>query len=94
MGANHRINNGWGSKRGRAVETGGRNGVGSLKIKRMNTIIKLDSARRTRADRKTLCRSGFHKWQVEANARFDVKRGKLLTAKRCRRGGETRVRRT
>ena len=30
----------------------------------MPTIVKLATARRARADHKTLCRSGFHRWQV------------------------------
>ncbi len=60
----------------------------------MTAVIKLATARRARADRRTLCRSGFHKWQVMADRRFDVKEGKLLTAERCRRCGEQRVRRT
>ena len=58
----------------------------------MPTVVKLATARRTRADRQTLCRSGFHKWQVLADRRFDVKQGKLLTVERCRRCGEQRTR--
>ena len=60
----------------------------------MSHVVKLQAARRVRADRKTLCRSGFHRWQVQANARFDVKQGKLLSAEVCTRCGEKRVRRT
>ena len=60
----------------------------------MSHVVKLQAARRVRADHQTLCRSGFHKWQVERNARFDVKQGKLLTAEVCTRCGEKRVRRT
>ena len=58
----------------------------------MTAVITLREARRARADRKTLCRSGFHKWQLVAGRRFDVKQGKLLTAERCRRCGEQRTR--
>lgn len=36
---------------------------------------------------KTLCKSGFHKWRVESENRFDVKQGKLVTAYRCERCG-------
>jgi len=36
---------------------------------------------------KTLCKSGFHKWRVESEKRFDVKQGKLVTAYRCERCG-------
>jgi hypothetical protein len=40
---------------------------------------------------KTLCRSGFHKWEVVKGNPFDVKLGKLVTRYRCRRCGATRV---
>jgi hypothetical protein len=60
----------------------------------MTHVIKLRDARQTRAHRQTLCRSGFHKWQVETNGRFDVRQGKLLTVERCRRCGEQRTRLT
>ncbi|MGN0921551.1 MAG: hypothetical protein ACI4NJ_07510 [Cellvibrio sp.] len=39
---------------------------------------------------KSLCRSGFHKWVVVSENRFDVKMGKLVTAYRCERCGETK----
>ena len=58
----------------------------------MPRVITLHEARRARADRQTLCRSGFHKWQLLTDRRFDVKAGKLLTAERCRRCGEQRTR--
>jgi len=60
----------------------------------MSHVVKLQSARRARADRQTLCRSGFHKWQILTGGRFDVKQGKLLTAEVCTRCGEKRVKRT
>lgn len=40
---------------------------------------------------KTLCRSGFHRWEVVKGNPFDVKTGKLVTRYRCRRCGATRV---
>ncbi len=58
----------------------------------MPNVVKFAIARRARADHQTLCRSGFHKWQLVADRHFDVKRGKLLTAERCRRCGEQRTR--
>ena len=58
----------------------------------MPGVIKLTTARQLRADRQTLCRSGFHKWQVLTDRRFDVKEGKLLTVECCRRCGEQRTR--
>ncbi len=33
----------------------------------------------------TLCRSGFHKWEVQNDKQFDVKRGKLITVYQCKR---------
>ena len=49
----------------------GSGGVGSLlRIIAMTTVVKLQTARRARADRQTLCRSGFHKWQLVADRRF------------------------
>jgi hypothetical protein len=60
----------------------------------MTTVIKLRDARQRRAEQQTLCRSGFHKWQVETAGRFDVRQGKLLTVECCRRCGEQRLRRT
>jgi hypothetical protein len=59
-----------------------------------HNIIRLRDARRARAEYKTLCRAGFHKWQVETSGRFDVKQGRLLTVERCRRCGEQWVKRT
>jgi len=35
----------------------------------------------------TLCRSGFHKWVIESEKKFDVKQGKLVTAYKCSRCG-------
>ena len=35
----------------------------------------------------TLCSRGFHKWIVVTARRFDVKQGKLVTTRRCRRCG-------
>jgi len=33
----------------------------------------------------TLCRSGFHKWQIVKEKQFDVKQGKLITIFQCKR---------
>jgi len=38
----------------------------------------------------TLCRSGFHKWVIESEKKFDVKQGKLVTAYKCSRCGVTK----
>lgn len=40
---------------------------------------------------RTLCRSGFHKWQVLKAQQFDVKQGRLVTVYRCSRCGVTKT---
>jgi hypothetical protein len=36
---------------------------------------------------KTLCKRGFHKWEVIKTSDFDSKQGKLVTQYRCSRCG-------
>lgn len=38
-----------------------------------------------------LCQHGFHQWVVVSNKRFDVKKGKLVTAYKCSRCGLEKV---
>jgi len=40
---------------------------------------------------KTLCKSGFHKWDVVKTNPFQVKTGKLLTEYKCVRCGATKT---
>ncbi len=40
---------------------------------------------------KSLCRSGFHKWEVVKERQFDVKQGRLVTLYRCPRCGATKT---
>ncbi len=40
---------------------------------------------------KTLCKSGFHKWEVVQGNPFDVKQGRMVTRYRCARCGATRT---
>jgi len=42
---------------------------------------------------KTLCASGFHKWEVVQDKGFDVKQGKLVTFYQCARCAATKVER-
>ena len=60
----------------------------------MGKVVSFDKAksknRRTarnkaKAEGMTLCRSGYHKWQVVKESQFDVKRGRLVTVRRCSR---------
>jgi hypothetical protein len=44
-----------------------------------------------RAKAKTLCREGFHKWEIWQRKPFDVKSGKLVTVHKCQRCGETKT---
>lgn len=39
----------------------------------------------------TLCRNGFHKWEVNREKQFDVKQGRLVTIYRCCRCGKEKV---
>jgi hypothetical protein len=58
----------------------------------MSNVLSLRKFKQKRAEGKTLCTSGFHKWEVMTVKRFDVKQGKLVTAERCKRCGEERTR--
>lgn len=57
----------------------------------MGDVVKIKAFKRARADGKVLCTSGFHKWQLLDERRFDVKRGKLVNTEKCARCAATRV---
>jgi len=38
----------------------------------------------------TLCKSGFHKWEVSQRNPFDVDKGRLITVYVCKRCGATK----
>lgn len=63
-----------------------------------NNIIQFRKAKsertQKRAEGKTLCDSGFHKWQVVKQSQFDVKLGKLVTVEQCQRCGQRRTKGT
>lgn len=40
---------------------------------------------------KSLCREGFHKWEIVKERVFDVQRGELITEYRCKRCGISRL---
>ncbi|WP_027329903.1 hypothetical protein [Marinimicrobium agarilyticum] len=40
---------------------------------------------------KTLCRSGFHKWKIVTEKKFDVKQGRLVTVYECARCGKQKT---
>jgi hypothetical protein len=58
----------------------------------MSNVTNFKKFKQKRAEGKTLCTSGFHKWEVLSAKRFDVKQGKLVTVERCARCGEERIR--
>jgi hypothetical protein len=60
----------------------------------MTNVINLKKAKQKRAEGKTLCSSGFHKWTVLSGRRFDVKQGRLVSTERCTRCGEERIKLT
>jgi hypothetical protein len=61
----------------------------------MGDVIKFRKpALRDKADGKTLCKNGFHRWRVVSARKFDVKLGKLVTLTRCERCGKERTRLT
>ena len=60
----------------------------------MGDVVKLKKWKRKRAEGKSLCVQGLHKWQLQSERRFDVKLGRLVSAERCSRCGAERVRST
>jgi len=58
----------------------------------MGDIVKFRKpSLREKAEGRTLCKSGFHRWKVVAEKKFDVKRGKLVTLLRCERCGKEQI---
>jgi len=65
-----------------------RHAVGDVvKFKGRSTSASL----REKARGRTLCDSGFHAWSVESKRPFDVKLGRLVTLRRCKRCGITKT---
>lgn len=59
----------------------------------MGEVIQFRRPSRTeRAKGKTLCSSGFHKWEIWKAKQFDVRQGRLVTVYRCGRCGELKTR--
>ncbi len=55
----------------------------------MGEIVKFRKpSLKEKAEGKTLCKSGFHRWKVVTEKKFDVKQGKLVTLLRCERCGK------
>lgn len=47
--------------------------------------------KKEQANRETLCRRGFHKWQIDQAKQFDVKQGRLVTVHRCSHCGASKT---
>jgi ribosomal protein S14 len=63
--------------------------VCQITFRSMGEIIKFRKPTlKAKAEGKTLCRSGFHRWKVVTERTFDVKQGKLVTRRRCERCGK------
>ena len=55
----------------------------------MGEIIKFRKpSLKEKAEGKTMCKSGFHRWKIVTERKFDVKQGKLVTRRRCERCGK------
>ena len=63
--------------------------VFSGKIRPMADIVLFKKPKPSQKHRgNTLCRSGFHKWELLKDSEFDNKSGRLVTVYRCRRCGQ------
>lgn len=58
----------------------------------MGKVVKFQKpSPKKKAEGKTLCRHGFHKWSPDPKKQFDVKQGRLVTLHRCVRCGHTKT---
>lgn len=48
-------------------------------------------SKKAKAEGKTLCGRGFHKWSIDQKKQFDVKQGRLVTIRRCLRCNATKT---
>ena len=65
---------------------------GPSRERHMGVVVKFRRpAAAIKAQGKTLCASGFHKWRIAQKKQFDVQRGRLVTQHRCERCGATKT---
>lgn len=58
----------------------------------MGEVVKFSKPSATQRNKgKTLCKKGFHKWEIQQEKKFDVKQGKLVTVYQCSRCGNTKT---
>ncbi|MDH5191707.1 MAG: hypothetical protein OEW89_10735 [Gammaproteobacteria bacterium] len=58
----------------------------------MGEIVKFNKPSAAQKNKgKTLCKRGFHKWEILQEKKFDVKQGKLVTVYQCTRCGKTKT---
>ncbi|NJN52633.1 MAG: hypothetical protein HC809_13635 [Gammaproteobacteria bacterium] len=62
-------------------------------VRRTPKAVAKDAAKalKQKANGRTLCDRGFHRWLVESRKPFDVKQGRLVTLHRCERCGTTKT---
>lgn len=54
----------------------------------MGNVIPFKKTRPAEQHRgKTLCKRGFHQWEILKDQQFDVRAGRLVTVSRCKRCG-------
>ena len=66
--------------------------VVSLKEAAKQRAARSRTARKERARGTTMCKSGFHKWEIDQRKQFDVREGRLVTVLRCSRCPATKTR--
>lgn len=56
-------------------------------VKNVSNIINIAKFKKQKLRKKnkanTLCKNGFHKWEIVQKNQFDVKKGKLVTTYQC-----------
>jgi hypothetical protein len=58
----------------------------------MADIIRFRKPRASeKAQGKTLCRRGFHKWVISQDKQFDSRQGRLVTVYRCSRCDASKI---
>ena len=55
---------------------------------RMGDVVQFEKKKPSEKHKgNTLCKRGFHKWEIETEQQFDVKQGRLVTVYKCKRCG-------
>jgi hypothetical protein len=73
-----------------SIKNSGRVETGNSKVVKFPSGASA-AKRKQQAKGTTLCRSGFHKWQIDQRKQFDVSTGKLVTLHLCTRCGKRKT---